>query len=159
VLYDRMPTAVRVALHRQAAEVFAADGAPVDRIADQLTAVPVPVDAWVAEWLRNHAAELINRAPTTALELLERVAQTSFPELRRVELNTDLAKALARLGRSPEAPARAVLSETKDPELASEMQYLLATALHRKGLTEEAVAALHTAADDPAVLDLWRARL
>src|ERR1017187_3047389 len=51
VLYEELPTAVRAALHGQAARALAEADAPVERVAVQLMAVPEATGVWVAGWL------------------------------------------------------------------------------------------------------------
>ncbi|MET0134441.1 MAG: BTAD domain-containing putative transcriptional regulator, partial [Kibdelosporangium sp.] len=50
-LYTAMPVPVRTALHRQAAQLLAESGAPVEHVAGQLLAAPVGMAGWVADWL------------------------------------------------------------------------------------------------------------
>jgi DNA-binding SARP family transcriptional activator/tetratricopeptide (TPR) repeat protein len=158
-LYEGMSLAMRVALHREAAEVLASAGTPADRVARLLVAVPVTVDPWLVEWLSEHHPELMNRAPAIDLELLQRVLQNATPADPQWEgLTSGLARVLYALGEDPEAPARRVLARTTNPSLTAEMRYLLASALYRRGSTEQSVQTLREATQDPAVPAAWRAR-
>ena len=90
VLYDRIPVAVRIGLHRQLAETLAHSSTP-ERVAAQLLAGPVPMDAWVCEWLSANLAAL---DPGTAVELLRHaITQDVIP----AALRTTFTAALARL--------------------------------------------------------------
>ena len=103
VLYEGVPTALRAALHLQAARALAGAGAPPERVAAQLAAVgqadgaadrgigaghgqgspdngPAPgvgagelAQGWIVEWLVACAPTLIYRAPQVTAELLRGV--------------------------------------------------------------------------------------
>jgi hypothetical protein len=116
-LYEGMPLAIRIALHRQAAQTLAECGAPPDRVAGQLVAAPVPADSWVLQWLTEHLSEVIHRVPSIALDLLRAVlAQCPSSDRRWALLMAGLVRATLRLGRNPELPARQVLAATGDPQ-------------------------------------------
>ncbi|MFD1151037.1 BTAD domain-containing putative transcriptional regulator, partial [Saccharothrix hoggarensis] len=93
-LYGAMSAPVRAALHRQAAQALAAAGASVDRVAAHLVAEPVPVDAWVLDWLTAHHAALAARSPGIAADLLGRATDTDPADARQ---RTTLSTALATL--------------------------------------------------------------
>jgi hypothetical protein len=92
VLRDGIPPAIRVTLHRRIAQRIAAAGAPPERVAAQLVAVPL--DDWTCEWLTTHLPSLADRAPRAALDLLSHLnSQTSVP----ATLAESVAAAVGRL--------------------------------------------------------------
>ncbi|GGK98137.1 BTAD domain-containing putative transcriptional regulator [Mangrovihabitans endophyticus] len=131
VLHDGTPTALRVMLHRAFAEQLARRGAAPQRVAGQLLAGPVPIDAWATGWLAGHAEELVTRAPAVGAAVLR--AATAHPSADptvHLDLTAWLARALSRAGdpRSEGAgvPADWVASHTSDPDLAAEMRRIVA---------------------------------
>ncbi|MEV4315361.1 BTAD domain-containing putative transcriptional regulator [Actinocrispum sp. NPDC049592] len=158
-LYEAMSEAVRVALHRQAAETLDEAGAPVSRVAEQLLGANVPVDAWVTKWLVANTNALARRYPNIAADLLERaVRNRGLRDDARETLMVRLARLLFWLGRSPESQARAVLSGTNDADLTSEMRLVLAYLDYRGGDNARALEVLDQLIGDPDVPDHWRAR-
>ncbi|GLY00713.1 BTAD domain-containing putative transcriptional regulator [Actinoplanes sp. NBRC 101535] len=99
VLHGAIPTALRVTMHRQLAQRIAeSDGAP-SRVAGQLLAGPVPIDAWVERWLTTHAEQLTSTAPASAIAVLRHaVSSPALSEPARALLTTHLAQGLFRAG-------------------------------------------------------------
>lgn len=161
-LRDAIPPALRVALHRQAAEVLDKAGAPVERVAEQLLSGSDAVDGWTLDWTVGHAATLAHRAPEIAARLLQQVADHcagTEPERWEV-LTAALAKTLFRLGRNAEAERCAwqLLELAHDPERTAEMRWILARVLFSVGRNQQAVAVTEQALRaHPA--SMWRARL
>ena len=115
------PTALRVALHRDAAIVLGEAGAPAARVAKQwdqaLDAGASDVEQAIT-WLRRAAAEC--PSPVTALGLLDRALDrlpADHPSAHEVRM--DRLPALAASGRHADvlATAAALLSNAEDPEL------------------------------------------
>ncbi|TDP97753.1 BTAD domain-containing putative transcriptional regulator [Labedaea rhizosphaerae] len=158
-LYEAMPTAVRLSLHRQAAETLDRAGAAPHRVAEQLLAAPVPVDAWVARWLIANGNAVADRDPDAAVRLLERaVTEPAVPRDAREDLTARLARTRFWLGGRPEPEARAVLEMTADPGRAAEMRLILAYLDYHRGDVTGALAALREAVADPTMPERWRAR-
>lgn len=160
-LRDTIPSALRVALHRQAAEVLDRAGAPVERVAEQLLSSDT-VDGWTLDWTVGHAAALAHRAPETAAHLLRRGADhCAGTERERWEvLTAALAKTLFRLGRNAQAETCAwqLLELAHDPEITAEIRWILARVLFSVGRSRQAVTVTEEALDAcPA--PMWRARL
>ncbi|WIV61066.1 BTAD domain-containing putative transcriptional regulator [Amycolatopsis nalaikhensis] len=159
VLYEKTPAAMRVALHRQLAEAFAAAGAPAVRVAEQLAAAPAQVDPWVTGWLLEHIGTVAAETPRTAVDLLRHaVTQGTLPPDARETLTTTLARLLFWLGREPEAEARSVVARTSDSKRAAEMRWILAYIYYRRGDFAEATAELKRTLDDTEVPEMWRGR-
>lgn len=158
-LYDGMPAAVRLALHRRAAEALDAAGGAPERVAAQLAAEPGPIDSWTIDWLLAHGEEVARRASEVVFGLLRlAVDGCAADDPRREDLLTRLARVTFRSGRLPETEARSVLTTTTDPELAGEMRWIIAYVLYRQGELVRAVQVLRDAVSSSDVPDLWRAR-
>jgi DNA-binding SARP family transcriptional activator/DNA-binding CsgD family transcriptional regulator/tetratricopeptide (TPR) repeat protein len=158
-LYEAMPEAVRIALHRQAAETLDEAGAQVSLVARQLQGAGVPVDAWVTKWLVANTNAVARRSPTIAADLLSHAV--SSPGLRdeaRETLTARLARVQFWLGRSPQAEARSVLAMTSDPGRAAEMRLVLAYLDYLGHDNTRAIEALDQVIGDPDVSEHWRAR-
>jgi DNA-binding SARP family transcriptional activator/tetratricopeptide (TPR) repeat protein len=159
VLYEKTPAAMRVALHRQLAEAFAASGAAADRVAEQLAAAPAQVDPWVITWLLENIGTVATGTPRVAVELLRHaVTQGTLPPDARETLTATLARLLFWLGREPEAEARSVVARTSDSRRAAEMRWILAYIYYRRGDFAEATAELKRTLDDADVPEMWRGR-
>ncbi|RSM45234.1 SARP family transcriptional regulator [Amycolatopsis balhimycina DSM 5908] len=159
VLYEKTPAAMRVALHRQLAEAFAAAGAPAERVAEQLAAAPAQVDPWVTAWLLEHIGTVATGTPRVAVDLLRHaVTQGTLPPDARETLTATLARLLFWLGREPEAEARSVVARTADSRRAAEMRWILAYVYYRRGDFSEATAELKRTLDDADVPEMWRGR-
>ncbi|WP_410607622.1 BTAD domain-containing putative transcriptional regulator [Amycolatopsis sp. lyj-109] len=159
VLYEKTPAAMRVALHRQLAEAFAAAGAPAERVAEQLAAAPAQVDPWVTGWLLEHIGTVATETPRVAVDLLRHaITQGTLPPDARETLTATLARLLFWLGREPEAEARSVVARTSDSRRAAEMRWILAYVYYRRGDFSEATAELKRTLDDADVPEMWRGR-
>lgn len=158
-LYDGIAKPVRAALHRRAAEALADNAAPVKRVAEQLAAEPVQIDAWVVQWLvANHVA-VSNRAPHIAVELLRRALDSAVPSgAQRGTLTAALVRVLFRLEQEPEAEAAQAVRVVQDPADRVEMRHVLAAMQYRRGDTPAALATMAEAVADPAVPPIWRTR-
>lgn len=158
-LYEKTPSAMRAALHRQFAETLAVAGAPAAQVARQLAAGATVTDSWVTGWLSDHIGTVAAETPQVAVELLRRVIG-SGP--RESDLGEEFATILARLlfwlGREPEAEARSVLARTTDPARTAEMRWILAYTYYRRGRTEAARSEVDSVLADPGVTGTWHAR-
>ncbi|MFD7659871.1 BTAD domain-containing putative transcriptional regulator [Actinosynnema sp. NPDC059797] len=158
-LYEGISRPVRAALHRHAAEALAGIGAPVERVAEHLTAEPVPPDEWVVGWLARHHATVSNRAPLIAVDLLRQAVDSPLPtRVQRASLLTALVKVLFRLERNPEREAEQAVELSADPDDRAEMRHLLAAMRHRRGDTASAIAMLRRGLEAPDLPEIWRTR-
>ncbi|XVV13155.1 BTAD domain-containing putative transcriptional regulator [Actinoplanes sp. CA-131856] len=158
-LVASVPPALRAGLHRHAAEVLAAGGSPLTRVAEQLNASAPAVDTWVLSWLVEHHAEVVRRAPQIAGDLIRRTLATDLPSAgQRGVLLVALVRLEFRRERFPMTEAEEALSLAADPGDRAEMRQLLATMRHRRGEEAEAVAMLRDAVDDQRVPSIWRSR-
>ncbi|WP_438870548.1 BTAD domain-containing putative transcriptional regulator [Paractinoplanes brasiliensis] len=158
-LVASVPPALRAGLHRHAAEVLAAGGSPLTRVAEQLSASAPVVDSWVLNWLVTNHSAVVRRAPQIAGDLIRRTLATELPSAgERGVLLVALVRLEFRQGRTPMNQAEEAMSLATDPAARAEMRQLLATMRHRRGETAEAEAMLREAVDDERVPSIWRSR-
>ncbi|MFC0541153.1 BTAD domain-containing putative transcriptional regulator [Kutzneria chonburiensis] len=157
-LYEERSAAVRTTLHRESAKAMAHAGVPVERVAAQL-AVAGEFDHWSVQWLLANVETVAGRDPALVLDLLDRALDSTSPtpEEREILLVSQVRWQF-RLGRQPEAAARALLDVTRDPAHAAEMRWTLACLTYGRGEVAQAIADLRAAAADPAAPDFWVAR-
>ncbi|NMO55054.1 AAA family ATPase [Actinoplanes sp. TBRC 11911] len=158
-LAESIPPALRAGLHRHAAEVLAAGGSPVTRVAEQLNAQTPVVDSWVLNWLLAHHTEVVRRAPQIAADLIRRTLRTSLPSAaQRGMLLVALVRLEFRRDRFLLTEAEEAMALATDPADRAEMRQLLATMWYRGGREADAVGMLREAVDDAAVPTIWRSR-
>ncbi|MFD9544911.1 AAA family ATPase [Streptomyces sp. NPDC060022] len=162
-LYDGMPTALRVALHQDAARALHDIGSvEPQRVAQQLLESGNVGNRWARRWLADSASVLAVRAPHIATELLHRELEHGVADERdRAALSVALAQILIGTGDHEQAAIRArqALAVSKDPADRGRMYWVLARALFSGGDNHAAVAALEQALKQSDVPDAWRARL
>jgi DNA-binding NarL/FixJ family response regulator/transcriptional regulator with XRE-family HTH domain len=154
-LVEQTAPAVRVALHRQAAQALAGTGAGVEVVAEQLLAGGTVGADWALDWLAGGAAAaLVSRAPRAALELVERVPEPAGLAAYRIA-------ALSTLGRDEDVArlGPAVLAQTSDADATGRTAWTLAYSLGRIGRRAEAHAILDEIQRSRELDPVWRARL
>jgi DNA-binding CsgD family transcriptional regulator len=165
-LYETTPTALRLALHDQAARVLQDSGASVERVGEQLLSSislgDAEVDDWGLDWLVRNGRALAHRAPACAADLLE-AALVPLPanEQHRDVLLAARALALVQLERSEQAHDFSVraLDEVTDPACAAELTWYLVWSLTARRMADEAAAVI-AEADATAGFELrWLARM
>ena len=166
VLYERMPIALRAALHVRAARALADAGAGPARVAAQLAAVERPpgtdVEPWVVEWLAAAAPELTYLAPAVAADLIGNVlARLPYADARREGLEAGLVTvAFLRLRHDEvERVGRRLLTAARDPDRVAEMTWLVGYTLMRTGRSAEASLTVRAALSRPGLSQAWTARL
>jgi hypothetical protein len=161
VLYERLPTALRAALHVQAARTLATAGAAAGRIASQLAAAQQAAgpDAgltsdWAAGWLAAEAPVLSYRAPHVAAELFRGVLiRLPGDDARREALEAGLATVsflLVRLEEVERIGGR-LAATSRDPSRVVEMAWLVAYSRMRTGRLAEADSVIEAALARPGV--------
>jgi DNA-binding CsgD family transcriptional regulator/tetratricopeptide (TPR) repeat protein len=183
-VYERIPVAVRVALHRQAARALAGAGERPELVATQLVAAglgatgleaalgiadepgtadePDTADEWVWEWLARAAPVLVHQAPgVAALLLRQALTRLSSLDRRRDSLETSLVTAATLLLDRDEVDrvARPLLARTSDPDRAAEVSWLLSSTLMQTGRLAESVDVAEKALARVGISDAWAARL
>jgi len=161
-LYASMPTALRTALHAEAARELAATDADALSVAQQLFAAGQAGTGWSGAWLIQAAPTLTIQAPQVAVDLLRReLDATPSGDAAWDGLTASLARALLAVGSYDEAAqqARAALPVMNDPERRAETYSVLARAQVSAGRSDEATS---TVRQSLALTDLsqrWRARM
>jgi ATP/maltotriose-dependent transcriptional regulator MalT len=167
-LYGAMAPAVRAAWHRDAARALAEDGAPPERVAQQL--LPVleiegaagSADEWMVRWLTGAGQHLVGQAPRAAIPLLQ-WGVTGIPagEAPHDLLTCRLADALFRAGDAVEAAqvATGALAYVTQPGLLVDLHWTLTNCRAIDGRTQESLAALERAVETPGIAQQDRARL
>ena len=161
-LYESMPTALRTALHSEAARELAASGADVLSVAQQLCAVSKSGEPWVRKWLIESGTALAIQAPQVGAEIIQReLDATPSGDAARDGLMAGLAWSLLAAGSYPEAARRASSALTVMTDLAwrAETHWVLIRAQVSAGRSGDAIA---TAREALALAELpaeWRARI
>jgi DNA-binding CsgD family transcriptional regulator len=167
-LYESMPPAMRAAWHRDAARALAQDGAPAERVAQQL--LPVldiegaagAADEWMVRWLTGSGQQLVGQAPKAAIPLLE-WALSGLPvsEPQHNLSACRLADAYYRVGDAAKSAevATAALAYVTQPDLLVDLHWTLTQCRAIDGKLQESLAALREAVDRPGIGERHRARL
>ncbi len=161
-LLGSMPTALRTALHAEAAQELAATDADALSVAQQLFAARQPGEGWARAWLIQTAPTLTTRAPQLAADLLRReLDETPSGEEARDALMASLARALLAVGSHDEAArqARAALSVMTDLVRRAETYSVLARAQVSAGHSDEAIATMRQALASAGLPRTWQARM
>ncbi|WP_326764035.1 tetratricopeptide repeat protein [Streptomyces sp. NBC_01591] len=162
VLYQSVPAALRIAIHRDAAQTLIAQRTSVERVAELLLSAADAADGWEVDWLVDNAATLIRRAPEAATSLLKRaVAHTSDDDVRVVELLDHLASAAFLVSDYEQAVpvAQRVLARHRAPERRGRTAWILAYALLRTDRAEESITTVEKVMADLEPDTPWHARL
>jgi DNA-binding CsgD family transcriptional regulator/tetratricopeptide (TPR) repeat protein len=161
-LYASMPTALRTALHAEAARELAATDADALSVAQQLSAAGQPGAGWSRAWLIQTAATLTTQAPRLAADLLRR-ALDEMPSGDEAwdGLAASLARALLAVGSYDEAAqqARAALPAMTDPVRRAETYSVLARAQVSAGRSDEAITTMQQALASADLPRTWQARM
>lgn len=161
-LYESLPAALRIALHRDAARSLIAANGPAERIAQLLLAAIDAADGWETDWVIDKAGVLARRAPVEAAALLEHASShTREDDPRRPSLEDHLTSVnflLARYDRAAEV-ARGVLARSTDPERRGRAVWTLGYVLLRTARPGEALTAVREVAAGLASGTPWYARL
>ncbi|GAA4997095.1 ATP-binding protein [Actinopolymorpha pittospori] len=167
-LYALVPAALRIALHRDAAQALIARGSSVERVAEQLLPAADATDGWEVDWLADNAAALTRRAPDAAVTLLQRAVAHRTDDARTLVLLDHLASAafLAADYEQAKRAAQRVLAHAGDAEQRGRAAWILGYALLRTARAEEAMTdyqkAMTIVQEVAAGLDAdtrWHARL
>jgi DNA-binding CsgD family transcriptional regulator len=161
-LYESMPTALRTALHAEAARELAAAGTDALSVAQQLFAARQPGEGWARAWLIQTAPTLTTQAPQLAADLLRReLAETPSGDEAWDGLTASLVRALLAVGSYDEAArqASAVLPVMSDPARRAETYSVLARAQVSAGCSDEAIATMRQALASADLPRTWQARM
>jgi DNA-binding CsgD family transcriptional regulator/tetratricopeptide (TPR) repeat protein len=160
-IYEDIPHAGRVALHRDAARMLGEAGAPLAQIAAHVMRGASPGDIRSVEWLGAAARDALPRAPDVAVDMLEQVdGVLPVGHQDRDLVTAELVEALLRSGRIDDSAARAeaALSLSGHAEAEASLRLTLVSALSLQNrasdLIGHAEAALNAA---PELSDAQRA--
>ena len=135
-IYEDVPKAARVALHREAAAALEAAGAPLTQVASHLMLGAVAGDVRAAASLRRAAGDAGPRSPAIAAELMRRaVSLLPDDDPERDAMQTELAEALLGAGQNVQAGALAseLLAHPLDPPLGARLRFVLIVVLSLQG--------------------------
>jgi DNA-binding CsgD family transcriptional regulator/tetratricopeptide (TPR) repeat protein len=141
-LYDEIPGAVRIGLHRDVAAALADAGVAPLEVAEHYLRGALPGDRDAVDGLRRAATVTAGQAPAVAADLLARAA-TLLPrsDPDQLTLGQERARYLASAGRAvgAEELCRELLRATPDPEAEREIRRTLATVLVVQSRVAEAL--------------------
>jgi DNA-binding CsgD family transcriptional regulator len=161
-LYESMPTALRTALHAEAARELAACGADALSVAQQLSAGGRAGKGWARGWLVQAAPALTARAPQLAAGLLrQELDETPGDDEAWNGLAASLVRALLAAGCYDEVVQRAsqALALMTDPVGRAETYSVLARAQVSAGDNDAAIATVRQAVGSVDLSRTWRARM
>jgi DNA-binding CsgD family transcriptional regulator len=161
-LYESMPTALRTALHAEAARELAAADADALSVAQQLSAAGQPDESWARDWLLENALTLTTRAPQLAADLLRReLDDTPSGDEAWDGLMASLVRALIAVGSYDEAAQHATvaLPVMTDPVRRAETYSMLARAQVSAGRSDEAIATMRRALGSADLPRTWQGRM
>lgn len=161
-LYESMPTALRKALHIEAARELAVTGMDALSVAQQLSAANLPGGEWVRKWLIDSGPALAALAPQLAAELLRReLSVTPVRDEARDGLTASLVWALLAVGSYEEAAKRAswALTTMTDPEQRAKTYWALTRAQVSHGQNDDAIKTIREALASANLPGKWRARM
>ena len=141
-LYDDIPPAVRIGLHRDIAGTLATAGAPAIEVAEHYLRGATPGDREIVQGLRETATTVARQSPAAAADLLERAAAL-LPSVdpEQPALARERARYLASGGRARDAEAlcREVLGAGVDPAAERSIRRTLSSALLAQSRMTEAL--------------------
>ncbi|MDQ4131283.1 MAG: AAA family ATPase [Actinomycetota bacterium] len=161
-VYEDLPSSLRKAMHLDVARTLAAADASPLRVAEHFVRGASPGDAVAREWLQRAADEAVVRAPTIAVELLERAFELFDPaDPDRDAVLADWVLSLEALGRLADAEAMCaeLLSRRQAPATEAKLRLVLARALVRRGRFDEGLAQASLAEEREGLSPRQRARL
>jgi predicted ATPase len=148
-VYDTIDAGARIVLHRRAAEILAAAGAPPERAAGHLLQVAPAGDPGVVRALRNAADRaLASGAYTTAVDYLRRALAEPPEGEERFEVLLELGLAERRTG-APDAVGRleAAMQAAAEPTCRARAALEYGRTLYYANRLVDAVAVLSEASD------------
>jgi DNA-binding CsgD family transcriptional regulator/tetratricopeptide (TPR) repeat protein len=161
-VYSDLPLSVRQALHLQAGRALAAAAAPPDKVAAHLAVGAAPGDRQAVQWLQRAAGVAARRAPSVAVELLERAAELLEPtDPARDAIAAELVVILTWSGRLDDAETRAreLMALGLPGDIERTLRVTLAEAMLARGRAREAFQEMEALTRALPQNDPQRARL
>jgi ATP/maltotriose-dependent transcriptional regulator MalT len=151
-IYLDLPLAVRAALHLQVGRALAAADAPAAHVASHLALGASPGDADAVAWLRKAAQQAAPRAPTIALDLLEKALGLCLhDDPQRDEILAEYVWAHVWSGRPGDAEslARDLLVRDHDVAIGRALRHALGVVLWLEGKVADSQAQFESLLEDP----------
>ena len=160
-LYGDVPEAVRMALHREAAQLLTQSGAPDLQVAAHWTRVATARDPDAIQCLTRAARQVALTSPASAVEFFQHAVELlDASATDHDRLVVEQAVAMMRAGRieDAETSCRLVLTRSqRDPKVTASARTCLAHALIAQGQMAHALEQLQRLTESPAVTDAERA--
>jgi DNA-binding CsgD family transcriptional regulator/tetratricopeptide (TPR) repeat protein len=159
-IYEDLPTAVRKAMHRDAAGALARTDADLSTVAAHLLLGADRGDLEAVRWLRQAAAEAAAGAPSIAVDLIRRAGELLPVGHNDTDLvQAELAAALMRAGQVAEAATVAgeVLDRPHRSDVDASLQLTLVDALSLQNRAPELIARAEAALTTPSLRPADRA--
>jgi DNA-binding CsgD family transcriptional regulator/tetratricopeptide (TPR) repeat protein len=153
-IYEDLPTAVRKAMHRDAAGALARTGADLSMVAAHVLLGADRGDLEAVRWLRQAAVEAAAGAPSIAVDLIRRAVELLPVGHNDTDLLcAELAAALMRAGQVAEAAAVAgeVLDRPHRSDVDASLQLTLVDALSLQNRAPELIARAEAALTTPSL--------
>lgn len=157
-----VPGPLRIALRHKAIRALMEDGSSVPRVAELLLGDLDALDGDVTAWIAENATCLARQAPYAAMDLFTHALRCDDIEpQRRAVLRGELIAVLFRLARYGQAAelSEQILAENTDVDIRGKAGWFGAHALMRLGRAGEATQLARSTANEPAMSELWSARL
>ena len=150
VVYEAIPAASRLALHRDAGRALISEGADPLRVARHLALAARPGDTEAVAWLRRAAAATGPRSPEVAVGLLDRALDINDDPRDGLAIQIEQVEVLAWGGRLAESEelSRTVLPHVMDGAQRARLEHYLGASLLVQSRVGEAIEALERAAGD-----------
>lgn len=161
-LYAAIPQALRVSLHREAAEAMDRAGSPATKIAEHVLRSAAPGDPQALSWVAGAARTLATRDPAGAAELWSRLLALAGPEdALRPEAESSLALCLLASGRTAEGAdlCHRLLAGGTSPAEEWSLRSALIQSLLVQGRLQDAMSQIERAVASEALSETERGRL
>ena len=161
-LYESIPVALRLGLHRDAGRALAAAGAPATQVAEHLALGTSAGDPLAFDWLVRAGRETMSQAPAVAAGLFERALEMRGKSATdRAAVLPDLIVSEIWCGRSEAGARRAedALRSGVAGDAAVSIRAALVQSLWLQGRWEAALQVALERCDEPDVRAAERARL
>jgi DNA-binding CsgD family transcriptional regulator len=158
--YESLEPGVRRALHREAGQRLATNGAPTAQVAEHLARGATVGDVEAVDWLARAAREVLAGAPQVAVELLERaISLTPTTDPGRDRLIVGQAQAAMWAGKVSQAESlcRSLLERPHDPSVDALASFFLGHCLLSSGRPLDGLQELDRAAHVTSATDSERA--
>lgn len=161
-LYAAIPAALRVALHREAAEALGRAGAPATKVAEHVLRSATSEDPQALSWVAAAARAAAGQDPAGAAELWRRLLALTRPsDAIRPEAEAGLALCLLASGRTAEGAdlCRTLFADRRPPVAEWALRSALIQSLLVQGQLPDALSQLEQALASETLSETERGRL